>query len=61
MTFTRREKHVTMLLCLSVLFIIFFGEYLPSNDIYQYLWLIFFVVPLGIYVATDPERKKKVG
>ena len=58
MNFTRREKHVAVVFTLSILLMLLFGKRLPDNEIYEYVWLIFFVVPLGIYIATDPERRK---
>jgi hypothetical protein len=59
MEFTRREKHVAVIMLLFLLGVLAFGNRLPDNDIYEYLVLIFVVAPVGFYIATDPERLNK--
>ena len=53
--FTKREKIVLLLwaLALPIVFTI------PQQTLnqYEFLWLIFFITPIGILIATDPERK----
>lgn len=58
MQFTRREKHVAIIGALSVLIIIFSNVDQSTLNGYELLWLLFFVVPIGIYIITDPERRK---
>ena len=52
--FTKREKIVSVIgiVALILVFII------PLKDEYEYLWLFFVVLPIGILLATDPARKK---
>jgi hypothetical protein len=55
--FTRREKHVLVVFALTLLAILLFHiEQQTIND-YELLWLLLYVLPLGAYIATDPERK----
>ena len=56
---TRREKHV---LTIAALIAIFFVITRPSYETVQeweyILWFIV-VVPIGLYIALDPERRKE--
>jgi len=55
--FTRREKHVLVVFILTGLALLpFHIEQQTLND-YELLWLFFYVMPLGVYIATDPERR----
>lgn len=55
--FTRREKHVIVLLCITVISIIASGVDQQTLNDYEILFMFLFVVPVGIYIATDPERR----
>ena len=54
--FTQREKHVLFLAVVALLFV-----YLINNqqflDEHELFWLFFVVAPVGLYIATDPERR----
>ena len=59
--FTRREKHVLIIVALTLIAIVIMlasGVEQSTLDDYEFIWLIFYVTPLGIYIATDPERRK---
>lgn len=53
---TRREKHILVFIILLLVVLAF----IPQSTIEQneVIIIIFTVGPLGIYIATDPERKK---
>lgn len=55
--FTRREKHVIVLMCITVILIIFSGVDQQTLNDYEMLFMLLFVVPIGVYIATDPERR----
>jgi ABC-type proline/glycine betaine transport system permease subunit len=55
MTFTRRERHVFIFTILALVFAIAFD---PWREKYEILWLLFFVAPVGFYIATDTERRQ---
>lgn len=57
MGFTKRDK--TVLVLVGILAIILLP--IPQEVIndWEPLFLIFIVFPLGLLVATDPERRKK--
>ena len=57
MQFTRREKHVIVLMCITVILIIFSGIDQQTLNDYEILFMFLFVVPIGIYIATDPQRR----
>lgn len=54
---TKREK--TTLIIVAILAIIFL--FIPQQVIneWEYLTLLIIVFPIGIYIATDPERMHK--
>lgn len=58
MYLTRREKHFIAVFILTVLIILFSGVDQQTINDYEFLWLLFYVAPLGLYIATDPERRK---
>lgn len=63
---TRREKHVLIIVAaIAVIFAkcsslflsqLTFNQFLEG---YEALYLFFVVMPLGFYISTDPERRKK--
>lgn len=55
MNFTRRESHVFFVFVLLMI-----GSFLiPQRilDEWELPYLLLVVAPLGIYIATDPERR----
>ncbi len=55
--FTRRERHIVLIvILLSPIFLILDQQ--TIND-WELAWLLFFVLPAGIYILTDPERLGK--
>ena len=54
---TRREKHVLIIFFITLLGIILSGVDQQTINHYELLWLLFYVAPLGLYIATDPERR----
>lgn len=55
MNLTRREKHLLVILALTLpILIITKLETIIENEL---TWLIFYVAPLGFYIATDPQRR----
>lgn len=55
---TRREKHVLIAaLILALIFVIVRPSYETIRE-WEYLLLFIVVAPLGLYIATDPERRK---
>lgn len=58
MKFTRREKHVLIISLLALLGIFLSGSSQQEIEEFALAWLFFFVVPLGIYIVTDPERRQ---
>jgi len=61
MNFTRREKHVAVLLGITVILITLSGVDQETLNNYELLWLLFYVAPIGLYIATDPERRSQHG
>lgn len=55
---TKREKHFIVIVSIAGILIMLFGGKIPYFDGAELLYLSFFVLPLGIYIATDPERRK---
>lgn len=56
MTLTRREKHFLIAAALIALYFVFNPARIPEDQ--EIFYLLFIVVPLGFYLATDPERRK---
>jgi len=55
---TRREKHVLIAaIILAIIFVIVRPSYETVRE-WEYLLLFVVVGPLGLYIATDPERRK---
>ena len=54
--FTRREKIVVGLFLVLLLAFFIFPALL--NPDYEILYLLLIVVPLGLLIATDPERRQ---
>jgi len=53
---TRREIHLLIILAITFpILIVTKFETIIENEL---TWLIFYVAPLGFYIATDPERRK---
>lgn len=61
--FTRREKHVLIIvvLTLAVLFWAFIKSLIDQQTLEDWalVWLILYVLPLGIYLLTDRERRER--
>ena len=55
--FTRRERHVLVVLTLTLVALLLFHIEPQNLTDYELLWLLFYVMPLGAYIATDPERR----
>lgn len=56
---TRREKHVLIVAAIvAILFMIIRPSYETVRE-WEYLSLWVIVAPIGLYIATDPERKKE--
>jgi len=59
--FTRREKHVFVVIVLTfaVLFWAFTKSLIDQQTLEDWalVWLILYVLPLGIYILTDRERR----
>jgi hypothetical protein len=54
--FTRREKHVLAFFVALLIPVFIFGKTLPDLTDYEILYLFAVVTPVGLYLATDPER-----
>jgi uncharacterized integral membrane protein len=59
MTLTRREKHALIVCALIALVFVIFKPDQNTTETIEYFGLLFIVLPLAIYVAGDPERKKE--
>lgn len=58
MKLTRREMHVLIAaLILGAIFAIIRPSYETVREWEYYLWFLV-VAPLGLYIATDPQRRK---
>ena len=56
---TRREKHVLIVAAIiAILFMIIRPSYETVRE-WEYLSLWVIVAPIGLYIATDPERRKE--
>lgn len=59
MRLTHREKHVLLIAALiAILFVIVRPSYETIREWEYFLWSIV-VAPLGFYIATDPESRKR--
>lgn len=56
--FTKREKHVAVIFIVVIGLIFAFGNHLQSIEGAEHFFLLLFVLPLGAYIATDPERRQ---
>ena len=56
--FTRREKIVVGLFLVLLLAFFIFPALL--NPDYEILYLLLIVVPVGLLIATDPERRNAI-
>lgn len=55
---TRREKRVLIAaLVLALIFVVVRPSYETVQEWEYFLWFIV-VAPLGLYIATDPERSR---
>lgn len=55
--FTRREKHVLIIAAITIVIIVASSVDQETLNQYEYLWLLLYVLPLGLYIATDSDRK----
>lgn len=53
---TRREKRVLFIVLLTIPILALIKQSIINE--WELCWLIFYVAPLGFYIATDPERRK---
>jgi hypothetical protein len=62
--FTRREKHILVIIVLSMIALIIALEKglidQQTLDGWALFGMFFFVLPLGIYLITDRERDKHI-
>jgi len=58
MTLTRREKHALVIASIIALAFVIFNPDQSTTEVLEYVGLFFVVFPLGIYIASDPERRK---
>lgn len=56
MTLTRREKHILIILVALLIILAFIPQEIVNK--HELLYLVFVVFPLGLYIATDPDRRK---
>jgi hypothetical protein len=56
---SKREKHFIVIVFVSGILIMWFGKNIQANDELELLYMLFFVVPVGVYIATDLERRKR--
>lgn len=61
MKLTRRETHVCIVSVIAFLAILLSGVSQEQLNEYELAGLFFFVLPLGVYILTDPERREKAG
>ena len=57
MKLTRREKHALIICAVVALAFVIFKPDQSTVEAIEYFGLLFFVFPLVIYVACDPERR----
>lgn len=57
MNLTRREKTTLIIAAILAILFIFIPQQVLNE--WEYLPLLCIVFPIGIYIATDPERIKK--
>lgn len=57
MKLTKREKIAVMITGLATLILFTIPKHLLKDE-HEYLWLFLVVLPIGILIATDPERRK---
>jgi len=56
MKFTRRDKHVLIAIIALVIMLAFIPQQTINN--HEVFFMVVIVGPLGLYIATDPERRK---
>lgn len=56
---TRREKHVLFIAALIVIFFIIVRPSYETVQEWEMISLFVVVFPIGLYIATDPERRKE--
>lgn len=59
MNLTHREKTTLIIAAILALILLFIPQQIINE--WEYLSLLCIVFPIGIYIATDPERIKKKG
>lgn len=59
MILTRREKHFLVIAALIAISSIVIPDHF--TDDLEMILIYFFAFPIGLYVATDPERKNEDG
>jgi len=57
--FTHREKHVLVIVVVTFIVIALSGVDQQTLEAWSIPAMIFYVAPIGLYIATDPERLKK--
>jgi len=56
--FTRREKHVLIIAAITIVMIIASGVDQETLNQYESIWLLLYVLPLGLYIITDSQRRQ---
>lgn len=59
MKLTHREKHVLIAAIILAMFFIITSPSSSTVQEWEWFFLLFVVAPLGLYLASDPERKKE--
>ena len=55
MNITTREKHVLIIFTLTLPILAFFNQQIINE--HEIELLLFYLAPLGFYIATDPQRR----
>jgi hypothetical protein len=58
MYLTQREEHIIVLFLLVLIGVVLSGLDQMTLEAYSIPFCIFIVMPAGLYLATDPERRR---
>jgi NAD/NADP transhydrogenase beta subunit len=58
MKLTRREKHILVAAAIIALFFIITHPDQATAEKWEYFYILLIALPLGMYLVTDPERRK---
>lgn len=56
---TRREMHVLFIVAIIAIFFVITRPSYETVQEWEWFYLVFVVGPLGLYIALDPERRKR--